>query len=195
LSYIIPHPIDLGSRTNPTYCQPIFGEEEKQYHGTSTNRRWSSEDGGQPSGGSSTASSAAVELSSPSYMASSGTAMESLSNTGSMAPPRITPRTEGPASGCLVYRGGEFVTPSDGYIFGAREDSTLTLRPMAFDFCNTSDPSPSHHFSTLEFVLPAPGLSQTVPHMLETIDGEDMDTPSKNTIYTHLWSTLNLTKI
>jgi hypothetical protein len=27
-----------------------------------------------------------------------------------------------------------------------------------------------------EAMLPAPGLSQTVPHVLETIDGEDMDT-------------------
>jgi hypothetical protein len=57
---------------------------------------------------------------------------------------------------------------------------------MDFDFYNTSDPSPTHHFSTPEAVLLAPGLSQTVPHVLETIDGEDMDTPSENTIYTHV---------
>jgi hypothetical protein len=44
-------------------------------------------------------------------------------------------------------------------------------------------------------VLPAPGLSQIVPHVLETIDGEDMDTPSENTIYTHVCTTLNLTKV
>jgi hypothetical protein len=45
-----------------------------------------------------------------------------------------------------------------------------------------------------EAVLPVPGQSQTVPHVLQTIDGEDMDTPSKNEIYTHVWTTLNLTK-
>jgi hypothetical protein len=57
---------------------------------------------------------------------------------------------------------------------------------MAFDFSNISDPSPTHHFSTPEVVLPVPGLSQTVLHALETIDGDDMDTPSENTIYTHV---------
>jgi hypothetical protein len=57
---------------------------------------------------------------------------------------------------------------------------------MAFDFSNISDPSPTHHFSTPEVVLPVLGLSQTVLHALETIDGDDMDTPSKNTIYTHV---------
>jgi hypothetical protein len=33
-------PSDPGSRTNPTYYQPILGGEEKQDHETSTNRRW-----------------------------------------------------------------------------------------------------------------------------------------------------------
>jgi hypothetical protein len=66
---------------------------------------------------------------------------------------------------------------------------------MAFDFSNASDYSPTHQFLTPEVVLSAPGLSQTVLHVLETIDGDDMDTPSENTIYTHLRTTLNLIEI
>jgi hypothetical protein len=80
--------------------------------------------------------------------------------TGSMASPRNTPRTEGPALGSTAYRGGEFVTPPKGTSSEQGRTPLSTLRPMAFDFCNTSDPSPTHHFSTPEAVLPVPGISQ-----------------------------------
>jgi hypothetical protein len=112
-----------------------------------------------------------------------------------MAPPRSTPRTEGLASEIPTYHGGEFVTPLTGTSSEQGRTPLPTLRLVAFDFSNTSDPSPTHHFSTLEAVLPPPGLSQIVPHVLETIDGEDMDTPLENTIYTHVWTSINLTKV
>jgi hypothetical protein len=125
LSYIIPtsHPTQDLKQTPPTTTNP--GGEEKKYHGTSTNRRWSFEDGRQPSGGSSAASSAAVELSSPSYTASSETTMESPSDNGIHGVTKKYTKDGRPSvrKHCVPRRG--VCNPSEGYIFGAREDSTF----------------------------------------------------------------------